>query len=136
MTDTEPNHSQAIETIRRHPALRIVLVILPGIVTSLAAYTGASSDARSESALVKDKAESGYQVAKNALEELRESNRKLQERLQQIEADLAAIKRSVRAVRSRPITVTVKVPPPPAALPATLDKAREQIPPPPEDPPK
>ncbi len=127
----------AIEAIKRHWAVKVLLVILPAVVSSIAAYSGASDDAEVQAKVVKDqaervedKAESGYQVAVGELERLRAA-------VARLEGEVSALKRTVRAIGRKPsVSVAVSpaapsmaAPAAPAPLPATLDKALEQQPP-------
>ncbi len=136
--EVQPSDS-AVYAIRKHWAFRALTLLIPLIVSSILTYTGATGIARTETAVVKDKAESGYQFTRSAVE-------RLQERVAELTVELAAVKKSVR-VASTGKKVTVKVvvttpaaPKPPPALPADLDLALKQVqaaaPPPATEPPK
>jgi hypothetical protein len=126
MTDERrlPSHP-ALEVLKRHWAVRMLLVVLPAIVSSVAAYTGATGDAEDRAQVVKHQADrvegkagAGYQVTREAIEDLKDQ-------VAQLRAELGALKRAVRAGSK---TVIKAAPPPPAAavappLPPTLDQA-------------
>lgn len=123
-----PSNSLAIEAIRRSPIVRIVLVVLPAIVSSIAAYTGATVDAEDRAAVVErkavraeSKAGAGYQVTREAVQDL-------QEQVAQLRAELAALKRAVKAGSKTVVKPSAPAPAPaaPAPLPANLDRALEQ----------
>lgn len=124
-----PSNSLAIEAVRRSPIVKIVLVVLPAIVSSLAAYTGAAGDARDRAQVVKDKAANVYQVT-------RESVADLQERVVELTDRIAVLERAVRLARApkasrtttAPVSPTAAPAPAPAPLPATFDKAAEATP--------
>jgi hypothetical protein len=91
----------AVQLLDRYPGVRALLLVLPALVGSLASYAGASSKAETQageaarvsarrSDVVKDKAEAGYQVSREALGDL-------QEEIRQLKAEVAALKRAVRA---------------------------------------
>jgi hypothetical protein len=122
----------------RHPLVYRIVVAILAVAPAFGAYFTAAGSARTEAQVVKDKAESGYQVTRDAVVELREANAELLERLVRIDAEVSALKRAVRSIgRKTSVAVTVTAPPPvpappppPSPLPANLDRAAEQKPPP------
>jgi hypothetical protein len=126
------SNSLALEAVRRNPIVRIILVVLPAVISSLAAYTGAAGDARDRAQVVKEKAANVYQVT-------RESVADLQERVVELTDRIAALERAVRLARAPKASRTAAAPvtppaapapaPAPAPLPATFDKAAEAPPP-------
>jgi hypothetical protein len=127
MPDQEKEHTTnpAIVAFRRHPAVKVLLAVLPAIVASFAG--GAVGSGAAED--VKDTARSGYRTTREALLELRQANKDVLERLAHLEAELGAVKRAVRAGRKPPAKVeppSAQPPTPtPAPLPPTLDQAAQ-----------
>jgi hypothetical protein len=108
----------------RFPLLYRIVVAALAVAPAFGAYFTAAGNARTEAQVVKNKAESGYQVTRDAVAEL-------QERIAQHDNEIAALKRAVRAGSKKLAATAVKVivhPPaaPPAPLPTSLDKAAEQ----------
>ena len=127
---------------RRQKAILAVLAVLPAIAGSVGASVAAYRASKVDTQVVKDKAESGYQVTREALEELRGQGRDAAAKVARLEAELRALRVSVRELGRRS-AVTVRVaapapspapPPAPAPLPTSLDKAAEQKAPSPEVP--
>jgi hypothetical protein len=122
----EPTTNPAIQAIRRHWAVKLALVLGPAIAASIGAYTTSSG----ESQVVKNKAEAGYQLTREDVEQLKIRVAQLEAHF---EAEVAALKRAVRAGSKRVHAPSVKVvvnPPAPALpspLPADLDKALQEV---------
>jgi hypothetical protein len=119
---------------RRQKAILAVLAVLPAIGGSVGGAVTAYRAAKTDSQTVKNKAESGYQVTREALEELRGQGRDAAAKVARLEAELRALRTTVRELGKRS-SVTVRVsapapspapPPAPAPLPPSLDKAAEQ----------
>lgn len=110
----------------RFPLLYRIVVAVLAVAPAFGAYFSAADSARVQAQVVKNKAESGYQVTRDALAEL-------QERVSQLDAEVAALKRAVRAGSKKLATTAVKVvvqqPAPAPPLPTSLDKAAEAKPP-------
>lgn len=118
----EPSNP-AIEALRRNHWVVKVAPFVVAILSSVLAYTGGTDTAKTESAAVKDKAESGYQLTRWALEDL-----KL--RVERLSGDLRDLEREVRRKgKRRPAAapVAATAPPQPAPLPRDLDKALNQV---------
>jgi uncharacterized protein HemX len=132
--EKEPGTDPARKIRERFPLLYRIVVAALAVAPAFGAYFTAAGNARTEAQVVKNKAESGYQVTRDAVAEL-------QERIAQHDNEIAALKRAVRAGSKRLATTAVKVvvqqtAPPPAPLPTSLDKAAEAKPAPPPEPAK
>ena len=126
--EQEPKTSAALDSLKRHPLVRLAVVLLPALVTSVAAYTGAGQVAGEKAGEVKDKAEAGYQVTLETLKSLREETRRLESRLVRLDSEVTAIKRAIKrnapAIRVQPAPPPIQAAAPaPAPLPGDLDKA-------------
>jgi hypothetical protein len=126
---------------KQHWAIPLVKALIP-LIGVLAGWLSATSEARKEAGHAKDKAESGYQATKQAVEELREVTTGLAERFTRLEAEVAAVKRYTRNARlhaskrreaeraalAAAAAVKAAAPAPPVVtpLPNDLDKALVQ----------
>jgi hypothetical protein len=109
----------------RGPMVVRVALAIAACVPAFISYLGATGDAETRAQVVKQQADrtetkagAGYQVTREAIEDLKEQ-------VAQLRAELGALKRAVRAGSK---TVIKAAPPPPAAavappLPPTLDQA-------------
>lgn len=115
-----------LQIVSRHPVVRLVVLALAAIAPALLAYTGG----KGETSTVKDKAEAGYQLTLRDVENLKERVAKLE--AINCSAEIAALKRTIRAAGKKPAKLVAAAPeptppPPPAPLPSSLDKALIQI---------
>jgi hypothetical protein len=123
-----PHHPDRDWLQRQHPIVRLVMIVLPGLVSAVLGV-GAAGGAKDRADTVKDKAEAGYQVTRETLQDLRDQ-------VAGLDAELAQLRRSLRAGAGKKTTKATlppaeppaaPPPPPPAALPSTLDQAAAQL---------
>ena len=120
--------SAGFDALKKHPLVKLAAVLLPALITSLAAFTGAGQIAGEKSARAKDAAEAGWQFTRETLQTLRDDTRKLEARLSRLDADLGALRRAIRknapAIRvAAPAPAAPPQAPAPAPLPTDLDAA-------------
>lgn len=130
-SEVKSEGSRKLETLKHHPALKALLVLLPAIASSIAAYTSAGEASRERAAEVKDKAESGYQFTKQVLAEQQAFNEQITEELQRLKAKLTDVERRLRQKKPARTAAAVPPPSPPPPTPSTplppdLDKALQQ----------
>jgi len=139
MSEPEPSAADEFERTpttlwsRRTKAIVAVLAVLPTLAGSVGGAVASYRASRGDVQVVKDKAESGYQVTREAVEELRGQGRDTAGKVARLEAELRALRASVRelgrrssvTVRVAPAAPAVAPPPAPAPLPTSLDKAAE-----------
>lgn len=128
--ETEGTDEHTLRVGLRKQALKAAGVVLAAVTALVVAYLQAVATGRGQAAEVKDKAESGYQLTREALQKLYDGQQVLLERVERLDAELGAFKRSVRAGRRPP--PPVRTPPSPAApapapLPPDLDQALQKV---------
>jgi hypothetical protein len=103
-------------------AAKVAAVIVPAILSAVAAYRSAAGETVTRVQVSKDSAEAGFQVTKHAVEELQVRMLALEQAL----AKRAAAEAPPRTRRSKP-PAPVVLPKPPVPLPNDLDKAKQQV---------
>ncbi len=130
--EVQADDSAGYAAIRKHWAYRVLALIIPLIVSSIFTYTTATGISRGETAVVKDKAEAGYQATEKNVEFFRGETVRLEARLARLDAEVLAIRKAIKknAPKIRVAPPLAPVPPAarlPAPLPPNLDKALEQV---------
>jgi hypothetical protein len=108
-------------------AAKVLAVLVTAILSAVTAYKTATSDAAAQVQASKNKSEAGYQITKEAMEELQHRVLVLEQAAHRAETDahLAAHKgKPIRKPAPPPAVVVTASPKP---LPADLDKAERQI---------
>lgn len=103
-------------------------LVVGGVVTigsAITTYRIAADDSRLRTQQVKDKAESGYQVTKEAVGDHDKRIAALEATVRQLSAQQHPPAR--RGSRPRPITPVAPATPPSKSLPSDLDKAQKQV---------
>jgi transcription elongation factor len=129
VTDERRPTNPAIEAIRKHWAFRMAVQVVPVIIGSIGAYSTATSGVEARAAKLESKADVADDKASITWKRMAPWVAELERRIVELDAEVAGLKRAVRAGSKRPAAVVKPVNPAPAAppppLPPTVEKALE-----------
>lgn len=131
MADTPANGSGPLVDDKGHlnwgNVIKLLCVVVPAVVASLGAYHSASGDTAVKAQEVKDKAESGYQIMRHALEERDAIYEKRISELERRVRDCQPHPAARRGSRPRALPAPSPAAAAPKPLPGDLDKAERQV---------